>query len=130
MKQKSGPEKAPAEQVLKDIRRQTRRQYSAEEKIRVVLEGLRGEESIAELCRREGIASSMYYAWSKEFLEAGTRRLAGDTARAATSGEVKDLRREAQELKAVVAEQALELVACRFFRTFDQAMASVCGTCG
>ena len=109
MKQKSGPGKPPAEQVLKDIRRQTRRQYSAEEKIRIVLEGLRGEENISELCRREGIAASMYYGWSKEFLEAGKRRLAGDTARAATSGEVKDLRREAQELKAVVAEQALEL---------------------
>ena len=77
MKQKSGPDKAPAEQVLKDIRRQTRRQYSAEEKIRIVLEGLRGEESISELCRREGIAASMYYGWSKEFLEAGKRRLAG-----------------------------------------------------
>ena len=81
MKQKSGPGKAPAEQVLKDIRRQTRRQYSAEEKIRIVLEGLRGEENISELCRREGIAASMYYGWSKEFLEAGKRRLAGDTAR-------------------------------------------------
>lgn len=84
MKQKSGPVKASAEQVLKDIRRQTRRQYSAEEKIRIVLEGLRGEENISELCRREGIAASMYYGWSKEFLEAGKRRLAGDTARAAT----------------------------------------------
>ena len=68
MKQKSGPGKAPAEQVLKDIRRQTRRQYSAEEKIRIVLEGLRGEENISELCRREGIAASTYYGWSKEFL--------------------------------------------------------------
>ena len=76
--------------MVKDIRRQTRRQYSAEEKIRIVLEGLRGEENISELCRREGIAASMYYGWSKEFLEAGKRRLAGDTARAATSGEVKD----------------------------------------
>src|SRR5271156_213114 len=75
MKQKSGPGKAPAEQVLKDIRRQTRRHYSAEEKIRIVLEGLRGEENISELCRREGIAASMYYGWSKEFLEAGKRRL-------------------------------------------------------
>src|ERR1700694_3146791 len=109
MKQKSGPGKAPAEQVLKDIRRQTRRQYSAEEKIRIVLEGLRGEENISELCRREGIAESLYYTWSKEFLEAGKRRLAGDTARAATSGEVKDLRREARALKEVIAEQALEL---------------------
>ena len=99
MKQKSGPDKAPAERVVKDIRRQTRRQYSAEEKIRIVLEGLRGEENISELCRREGIAASMYYGWSKEFLEAGKRRLAGDTARAATSGEVKDLRREASALR-------------------------------
>lgn len=72
----SGPGKAPAEQVLKDIRRQTRRHYSAEEKIRIVLEGLRGEENISDLCRREGIAASMYYGWSKEFLEAGKRRLA------------------------------------------------------
>ncbi len=109
MKQKSGPGKAPAEQVLKDIRRQTRRQYSAEEKIRIVLEGLRGEENISELCRREGIAASMYYGWSKEFLEAGKRRLAGDTARAATTDEVKGLRRESTALKEVVAEQALEL---------------------
>ena len=74
-----------------------------------MLDGLRGETSIAELCRREGIAESMYYSWSKEFLEAGKRRLAGDTARAATTDEVKQLRREAQYLKEVVAEQALEL---------------------
>jgi transposase len=94
---------------VKDIRRATRKQYSAEEKIRVVLDGLRGEHSIAELCRREGIAESLYYSWSKEFLEAGKRRLAGDTARAATNGEVKDLKRQAQGLKEVVAEQALEL---------------------
>ena len=80
MRQKSGPEKQPAEDAIRDIRRATRRHFSAEEKIRVVLEGLRGEESIAELCRREGIASSMYYGWSKEFLQAGKRRLAGDTA--------------------------------------------------
>jgi transposase len=78
-------------------------------KIRIVLDGLRGEQSIAELCRREGIAESLYYSWSKEFLEAGKKRLAGDTARAATSSEVKDLKRQAQELKEVVAEQALEL---------------------
>ena len=104
MRQKSGPEKQPAEDTIKDIRRATRRHFSAEEKIRIVLEGLRGEESIAELCRREGIVSSMYYGWSKEFLEAGKRRLAGDTARAATSDEVKDLRREAQALKEVVAD--------------------------
>ena len=109
MRTKAPSLKAPAERVLKDIRRATRKHYSAEDKIRIVLEGLRGEDSIAELCRREGIAQSMYYGWSKEFLEAGKRRLAGDTARAATNGEVKDLRHEAQELKAVVAEQALEL---------------------
>ena len=82
MRQKSGPEKQPAEDAIRDIRRATRRHFSAEEKIRVVLEGLRGEERIAELCRREGIASSMYYGWSKEFLEAGKRRPAGDTTRA------------------------------------------------
>ena len=109
MRQKSGNGKAPAEQVIKDIRRATRKQYSAEEKIRIVLEGLRGEESIAALCRREGIAESLYYTWSKEFLEAGKKRLAGDTARAATSDEVKVLRQEARDLKEVVAEQALEL---------------------
>ena len=108
MKQTSGPTKAPAEAVVKDIRRATRRQFSADEKIRIVLEGLRGEESIAELCRREGIASWMYYGWSKEFLEAGKKRLAGDTARAATSDEVKDLRREATALKEVVADLTLE----------------------
>ena len=98
-----------SERIVKDIRRATRKQYSAEEKMRIVLDGLRGEHSIAELCRREGIAESLYYTWSKEFLEAGKRRLAGDTERAATGGEVKDLRREARALKEVVAEQALEL---------------------
>ena len=108
MRQKPEPVKATAGQVVKDIRRATRRHFSAEEKIRVVLQGLRGEESIAELCRREGIASSMYYGWSKEFLEAGKKRLAGDTARAATSDEVKDLRRETQALKEVVADLTLE----------------------
>ncbi len=100
--------KAPAEQVVRDIRRATRKQYSAQEKIRIVLEGLRGEDSIAGLCRREGIAESLYYTWSKEFLEAGKRRLAGDTARAATSDEVKELRREASALKEVVADLTLE----------------------
>src|SRR4051794_6237886 len=100
---------APAERVVRDIRRATRKHHSAEDKIRVVLEGLRGEESIAALCRRESIAESLYYAWSKEFLEAGKRRLAGDTARAATTDEVKVLRHEARTLKEVVAEQALEL---------------------
>ena len=108
MKQPSGPARKPADAVIKDIRRATRRQFSAEEKIRIVLEGLRGEDSIAELCRRAGIATSMYYGWSKEFLEAGKKRLAGDTARAATSDEVKDLRREASALKEVVADLTLE----------------------
>ena len=108
MGQKSGPVKEPAEQVVKDIRRATRRQFSAEEKIRIVLSGLRGEDSIAELCRREGIAQNLYYRWSKEFLQAGKQRLAGDTARAATSDEVRDLRREASALKEVVADLTLE----------------------
>jgi transposase len=108
MGQQSEPVKEPAEQVIKEIRRATRRQFSAEEKIRIVLSGLRGEDSIAELCRREGIVQNLYYRWSKEFLEAGKKRLAGDTARAATPQEVKDLRREASALKAVVAELVLE----------------------
>ena len=97
-----------AEKTVRDIRRKTRKQYSAEEKIRIVLAGLRGEESIAELCRREGIAESLYYSWSKEFLEAGKKRLAGDTARNASSGEVKALRAEARDLKEALAEQMLE----------------------
>ena len=97
-----------AEKTVRDIRRATRRHYSAEEKIRIVLEGLRGEASIAELCRKEGIAQSMYYGWSKEFLEAGKRRLAGDTAREATSDEVKTLRAEARQLKEALAEATLE----------------------
>ncbi len=109
MRQKSGRPKERAEKVVRDIRRATRRRFSAEEKIRIVLEGLRGEDSIAELCRREGIAQSLSYSWSKEFLEAGKKRLAGDTAREASTGEVKDLRREARNLKEVVAEQALEI---------------------
>ena len=99
----------PAEQVVRDIRRRTRKHHSAEGKIRVVLEGLRGEDSIAALRRREGIAESLCYSWSEEFLEAGKRRLAGDTARAATTDEVKALRQEARALEEVVAEQALEL---------------------
>ena len=108
MRQTSTPAKEPAEQVVSDIRRATRRQFSAEEKIRIVLQGLRGEDSIAELCRREGISQNLYYRWSKEFLEAGKKRLAGDTAREATSDEVKTLRREAGALKEVVADLTLE----------------------
>ena len=107
MRQKQGP-LSSAEKTVKDIRRATRKRHATEEKIRIVLEGLRGEYSIAELCRREGIAQSLYYSWSKEFLEAGKKRLAGDTARQASSPEVKDLRREASDLKEVVAELILE----------------------
>jgi transposase len=101
--------KPSAQAVVKDIRRAMRKQYGAEEKIRIVLEGLRGEDSIAELCRREGIAQGVYYKWSKDFMEAGKRRLAGDTSRAANTDEVRDLRREARDLKEVVAEQMLEM---------------------
>ncbi len=108
MRQKSVRLKEPAEKVVKDIRRATRKRHSSEEKIRIVLEGLRGEDSIAELCRREGINQNLYYRWSKEFLEAGKKRLAGDTAREATSDEVKGLRKEAVTLKEVVAELTLE----------------------
>ena len=105
-----GKQQAPqnAEETVRDIRRATRRHFSAEEKIRIVLEGLRGEDSIAELCRKEGIAQNLYYRWSKEFLEAGKKRLAGDTAREATSDEVKTLRTEARQLKEALAEVTLE----------------------
>ena len=109
MRQKTERHQGAAERTIKDIRRQTRKRYSSEEKIRIVLAGLRGEDSIAELCRQEGISQGLYYSWSKEFLEAGKKRLAGDTAREANTGEVKDLRRVARDLKEVVAEQALEL---------------------
>ena len=108
MRQKSMSSRDAAEQTVRDIRRRTRKQYSAEEKIRIVLSGLRGEDSIAELCRREGIAESLYYSWSKEFLEAGKKRLSGDTARQASSGEVKDLRKEMRDLKEALAEQVLD----------------------
>ena len=100
--------KQSSEAAVREIRRRTRRRFSAEEKVRVVLEGLRGEESIAELCRREGIASNLYYRWSKDFLEAGKKRLNGDMVREATSGEVKFLRSENRELKEVVAEMTLK----------------------
>ena len=108
MRQKSNNHKDDADRMVKDIRRRTRKTYSAEEKIRIVLAGLRGEESIASLCRQEGIAESLYYAWSKEFLEAGKQRLAGDTARQATSPEVKALRSESSALKEAVADLTLE----------------------
>ena len=96
------------EKVVETIRRKTRRRFSAEETIRIVLEGLRGEESIATLCRKEGLAPNLYYRWSKEFLEAGKKRLVGDTTREATSTEVIALRQENARLKQVVAEIVLE----------------------
>ena len=100
--------KQSSEAAVREIRRRTRRRFSAEEKVRVVLEGLHGEMSVAELCRREGIASNLYYRWSKDFLEAGKKRLNGDTVREATSDEVKVLRSENRELKEVVAEMMLK----------------------
>ncbi|HIA58392.1 MAG TPA: helix-turn-helix domain-containing protein [Gammaproteobacteria bacterium] len=100
--------KSSAQKTIRDIRRATRRHYSAEEKIRIVLEGLRGEDTIAELCRREGLNSNVYYRWSKEFMEAGKKRLAGDTAREATSDEVKQLRAESSALKETLGELLME----------------------
>jgi transposase len=105
---KEGSKDSTPEKVVEDIRRKTRRRFSAEEKIRIVLEGLRGEESIATLCRKEGLAPNLYYRWSKEFLEAGKKRLVGDTTREATSTEVADLRKENTRLKQLVAETVLE----------------------
>ena len=96
------------EKTVRDIRRRTRKKYSAEEKIRIVLEGLRGEESIAELCRKEGLNPNVYYRWSKEFMEAGKKRLSGDTVREATSDEVKELRAETAALKETLGEMVME----------------------
>ncbi len=101
-------EKVAVERKVREIVRATCRTYNAEEKIRIVLEGLRGEESIAEICRREGINANLYYKWSKEFLEAGKQRLNGDTKRQATSSEVDGVRRENEQLKQVVAELLLK----------------------
>jgi transposase len=100
-------EKADAEAVVREIKRRTRKKYSSEEKIRIVLEGLRGEVGIAELCRKEGIQPNVYYKWSRDFLEAGKKRLTGNTVREATSSEVVDLKRENDQLKALVAELSL-----------------------
>tara|TARA_B100000519_G_C14105031_1_gene372944 strand:- start:391 stop:765 length:375 start_codon:yes stop_codon:yes gene_type:complete len=108
MKQKSMNSKDNAEKAVRNIRRKTRRKHSSEEKIRIVLDGLRGEDSIAALCRREGIAESLYYSWSKEFLEAGKKRLSGDAARQATTGEVRNLKREMRDMKELVAELSIE----------------------
>ena len=97
-----------SEKLVKDIRRRTRKKYSFEEKIRIVLEGMRGEESIAELCRREGLNQNVYYRWSKEFLEAGKQRLAGDIKREASSTEVINLKKENDQLKRLVADILLK----------------------
>jgi transposase len=102
--------KSKTEAVVREIRRKTRRKYSAEEKIRIVLDGLRGEDSIAEICRREGMSPNLYYKWSKEFLEAGKRRLMGDTKREASSPEVGGLRRENSQLKELVADLSIKNV--------------------
>lgn len=107
MRTRTGPN-GSADKHVKEIKRKTRRKFSAEEKIRIVLDGLRGESSISELCRREGIAESLYYNWSKEFLEAGKKRLSGDTQRQATSGEVTKLKHETRDLKEALAETLLE----------------------
>lgn len=109
MRQKQGSKanKDEADKLVRNVKRQTRRKFSAEEKIRIVLAGMRGEDSIAELCRRENIHQNLYYNWSKEFLEAGKKRLTGDTVREANSGEVKDLRRENAQLKEALAEEML-----------------------
>jgi transposase len=108
MRTKVETDSEEAEKRVRDIRRATRRQYSAEEKIRIVIAGLRGEDSIAELCRKEGINRNLYYRWSKDFLEAGKKRLAGDTARAATSDEVKEIQAQTRQLKELVAELMIE----------------------
>ena len=108
MRSKAELDSAAAEKAVRDIRRATRRQYSAEEKVRIVIAGLRGEDSIAELCRKEGINQNLYYRWSKDFLEAAQKRLAGDTAREATSDEVKAIQAQARQLKELLAELLLE----------------------
>ncbi len=101
--------KSPSETIVKDIMRATRKHYSSEKRSRIVLDGLRGEDSIAELCRREGISQGIYYKWSKDFMEADKKWISGDTARAANTEELKELHREAKDLKEVAAEQTLKL---------------------
>ena len=101
-------QKADSESIVREIKRRTRRKYSSEEKIRIVLEGLRGEMGIADLCRKEGLNPNIYYKWSKEFLEAGKKRLQGDTVREATSNEVVDLKKESDQLKQLVAELSIK----------------------
>lgn len=107
-KSTSSTERKPVLSIIKDIQRQTRRHYTVEEKIRIVLEGLQGEQSVAEICRREGLNPNVYYRWSKEFLEAGKKRLAGDTTREATAPEVNSMKSENEALKQLVAELSLE----------------------
>ena len=102
------PAKKDPESIVRDIKRNTRKKYNAEEKIRIVLEGLRAEESIAAVCRREGIHPNLYYNWSKDFLEAGKKRLSGDIQREATSTEVTGLKQENDQLKQLVAELSLK----------------------
>jgi transposase len=108
MRSKIDAQSEEAEKAVRDIRRATRRHFSAEDKVRIVIAGLRGEDSVAELCRKEGINQNLYYRWSKDFLEAGKKRLAGDTAREATSDEVKGLRAESHQLKELLAELMME----------------------
>lgn len=108
MRVKSDKQSDAAEKAVRDIKRATRRHFSAEDKIRIVIAGLRGEDSVAELCRKEGINQNLYYRWSKDFLEAGKKRLAGDTVREVSSDEVKGLRAEARQLKEALAEATLE----------------------
>lgn len=100
--------KQSASSLISELKRKTRRKFSSEEKIRIIIEGMRGETSIAELCRREGIAQTLYYKWSKDFMEAGKKRLNGDTLREANTSEVNELKTENQDLKELVAELSLQ----------------------
>jgi transposase len=104
----SGPQNGSAKRLIRKVRQATRRRYSAEEKIRIVMEGIRGDDSVSDLCRREGISSNVYYKWLKEFMEAGKARLKGDEKRDATRAEVEDLKRENERLKVLVAEVSVE----------------------
>jgi transposase len=100
-------QKQTPENFVKDVRRKARRIFSSEQKILIVMEALRGEDSVAAICRKHGIAESVFYKWNKEFLEAGKKRLSGDTTREATSDEVAELRKENQKLKEMVADLML-----------------------
>jgi transposase len=101
--------KKSASSLISELKRKTRKLYSSEEKIRIVIEGIRGEVSIAELCRKEGINQANYYKWSKDFLEAGKKRLNGDTMREASTSEVHMLKEENSDLKELVAELSLKV---------------------